>query len=195
MIGFDMINRRTHLYAGLFFLPWFLFYGLSSGVFNHPTWFDNSPLKMTPLFDRPYGIVPPDGDVRAWVTKALQDNGLDGPFAVQSDADKTIHIFVNRFLSNTNLVYNPKTQRISAERGYPTAHALFTRVHTRAEYSPYQGFLRNFWAFIVDLVQVSILIWILSGLYMWWHLKRFRGWGWLAVGSGVVLFGAFLAGL
>jgi hypothetical protein len=22
-IGFDKINRRTHLYAGLFFIPWF----------------------------------------------------------------------------------------------------------------------------------------------------------------------------
>jgi hypothetical protein len=30
---------------------------------------------------------------------------------------------------------------------------------------------------------------------MWWHLKRLRNWGLLALGSGLAVFTAFLLGL
>ena len=36
---------------------------------------------------------------------------------------------------------------------------------------------------------------ILQGLYMWWHLKRFRKWGLLALRAGGAVLTAFLIGL
>jgi hypothetical protein len=33
------IIRRTHMFTGLFMLPWVLMYGLSALVFNHNSWF------------------------------------------------------------------------------------------------------------------------------------------------------------
>jgi hypothetical protein len=39
MTTFDKINRRTHLYLGLFLMPWLLMYGVSSFIVIHQSWF------------------------------------------------------------------------------------------------------------------------------------------------------------
>ena len=36
--------RRAHLYFGLFLLPWAFLYGVTGFLFNHPTWFSDSPV-------------------------------------------------------------------------------------------------------------------------------------------------------
>ncbi len=41
--------RRGHLYLGLFLLPWAFLYGVTGFLFNHPTWFSDSPVIY---FDR-----------------------------------------------------------------------------------------------------------------------------------------------
>ncbi|HVW07785.1 MAG TPA: hypothetical protein VHC90_04345 [Bryobacteraceae bacterium] len=196
-IGFDKINRRTHLYSGLFFIPWFLFYALSSAVFNHPAWFGSGQPQMTPLFDRLYTDEPAirQGDPRPFAERLLKANGLDGPFAVRwTDHDEKLIINQVRFLSNTQITFDPATRHVSATRGWANARILLIRVHTRGGYDT-NGSLQIFWAALVDVIQLTMMTWIATGLYMWWNLKRFRGWGMLALGSGIALFAAFLFGL
>jgi uncharacterized iron-regulated membrane protein len=48
---------------------------------------------------------------------------------------------------------------------------------------------------VVDLVCLAFLIWIASGIYMWWQLRCTRFWGALALGSGVALFLVFVLAL
>lgn len=53
--------RRTHLYVGLFLFPWAILYGVTGFLFNHPTFFADSPTTSfaradvagTPLEDLP----------------------------------------------------------------------------------------------------------------------------------------------
>ena len=49
----------------------------------------------------------------------------------------------------------------------------------------------------VDLLSVGLLVWIASGLWMWWTLPKanVRRWGWLALGAGVASFAAIIATL
>jgi hypothetical protein len=194
--GFDKINRRTHLYSGLFFIPWFLFYALSSAVFNHPAWFGGGPVKMTPLFDRTYAAEPAitQGDPRAFVQRLLKANNLDGQFIVHWEDDQRLVVDQVRFLYSTQITFDPATRRVSASRGWSNLRILLGRVHTRGGYDT-NGSLQIFWAVIVDIIQVTMMIWIASGVYMWWNLKRFRGWGLLALAFGIALFVAFLLGL
>lgn len=195
-IGFDKINRRTHLYAGLFFLPWFFIYGASSAVFNHPKWFSSGPMQWNALFDREYdaGPLAATPDLRAFGAKTLQDSGLTGEFVVRQDAKGNIEIDQNRFLSNIQLLYNPQAHHLTAKRSVPKWPGLLTRLHTRGGFEG-SGRLQYLWSVIVDIVQLAIFVWVASGLYMWWQLKRFRNWGLLALGSGIALFTAFVAGL
>lgn len=70
--------------------------------------------------------------------------------------------------------------------------SLLTRIHARGGFeNPFP--LVRAWPVVVDLVQISILLWIASGLMMGWKLRRHRGWGLLALGAGLAAFGVFLA--
>ena len=56
-------------------------------------------------------------------------------------------------------------------------------------------FLFDAWAVVIDFVMLAILIWIASGLYMWYQLRQTWFWGAIALGSGVTSFLVFLLGL
>ena len=44
------------------------------------------------------------------------------------------------------------------------------------------------WGLLVNLACIGIIIWVTSGLIMWWRLPRFRAWGAIAAGGGIVSF-------
>ena len=71
---------------------------------------------------------------------------------------------------------------------------FFTGLHARGGYQ-HDGLLNDAWAYIVDLVCVSILVWIASGLYMWWKLSSTRRWGAVALSGGILSFVVFLVAL
>src|SRR5438552_4380409 len=86
-ITFDKLNRRTHLYASMFFMPWVLVYGLSSAVFNHPQWFRGGPAKVESIIDRQYdpGPVPAAGELDAFAEKIQKETGLTGHYIVRGN--------------------------------------------------------------------------------------------------------------
>ncbi len=43
-----MLARRTHLYAGLFLLPWVFLYGTTGAMFNHRSLFPNVTIQAVP---------------------------------------------------------------------------------------------------------------------------------------------------
>ena len=44
------------------------------------------------------------------------------------------------------------------------------------------------WAVLVDVACLGILLWIGSGLLMWWRLAKLRAWGAIAVSGGILSF-------
>jgi hypothetical protein len=61
------------------------------------------------------------------------------------------------------------------------------RMHFRGGYDQ-PTFWDNFWGLLVDIACIGIIIWIASGLVMWWRLPRLRTWGAIAVGGGILSF-------
>ncbi len=55
-----------------------------------------------------------------------------------------------------------------------------------------QGGLHNLWAVIVDIVCFAMILWIITGIVMWWTLPFARMWGWVAFGSGIASFTWFV---
>jgi hypothetical protein len=54
--------------------------------------------------------------------------------------------------------------------------------------------MQKLWGLIVDVVCVAFLVWIGTGLYLWWKIPQSRTWGWVALGAGMVwFFGIILA--
>ena len=63
------------------------------------------------------------------------------------------------------------------------------------EVSEFGGFWDSVWAVFVDIVSVGLILWIASGIYMWWGLPSTRRWGWLALSAGMLCFAVIIATL
>jgi hypothetical protein len=192
----NLFTRRLHLYLGMFLLPWFFLYGLSSIPFSHPRYFqelynDGVPL-WSELFERPYELpIPLDSDLRVIGRRILDDNQLGGAFGASRPKPGEISLYVYDFRSAKRVVYLPEEKRIRAEKRRFRWDHFMTGFHARGGFG-LGSWLHDAWAVVVDIVCVGFLLWIASGVYMWWLLPRQRFWGFLALGGGAGLFVMFL---
>lgn len=185
----DQFNRRTHLYLGLFLTPWVLMYGLSSLMISHSTWFrSEQPPKWKTVYEREYHRPIPDGtDLREVAQVILKECQLKGAFWVQRPGPDEIRINRFRFWDETRLTYLVAEGRLRAERQVLRWDQVLLRMHFRGGFQ--QPTLRDdLWAVFVDVACAGILIWVASGLLMWWRVARLRIWGGLALVGGVVSF-------
>ncbi len=199
MIAFDRINRRTHLYLGLILFPWVLMYGVSSFVISHhDSWFKPAkPPAWEPLFDRAYTRSVPDDAIsttdagraalRAVAEEILKDNNLEGSFYAQRPNPGELRINRNTFFDQTRLIYSIKDQTLRAERQRSSWDGVVQRMHTRNGYN-HPLFLTKLWAFTVDLTCVTMIVWVASGIIMWWRLAKVRVWGAIALAGGAASF-------
>lgn len=191
---FDKINRRTHLYLGLFLLPWLLMYGVSSFIIIHGSWFRTAgEPAWEPLFEKTYSRpvnslgVNNEPDLRATAQEILKDCNLEGAFWVDKPKPDILHIDRFSFRHSIHLTYSIKDQRLKAERQRMDMAQVAVRMHFRGGYGQ-PTFMEKFWGLLVDVACVGIIIWVASGLIMWWRLPRMRAWGAIAVTGGVLSF-------
>ncbi|BDC48671.1 hypothetical protein F183_A09870 [Bryobacterales bacterium F-183] len=197
---FNILNRRAHLYLGLFLTPWVLLYAISSIPFSHSQYFDAlDKAKGQPdwykTYEGPYdlGPIPEKGSLRPLALKVAQDFQMadQSVGAYKPNADQLM-VFVYTFWNSTQFRYFHKEHRIVREQKRFRWDHILTGMHARGGFEDTRFFAVS-WSIVVDLVCLGFLLWIASGLYMWWTLPgSVRTWGWVAIASGVVSFAVFL---
>ena len=195
------LNRRVHLYLGLALLPWLFMYGISSIPFAHTAFFDaRDAAKKLPLWtmtsDAIVDVTPPDESageraLRPFGAALLQRAGISGTsFGVYRQGPNQINVYSYSFWKSTQLKYYVAEKRLTVEdRRFRWDHFL-TGMHGRGGFEQ-EGVLALSWSVVVDVVCVGILVWIASGIYMWWTLPAVRRWGAVALAGGIVSFAAF----
>ena len=175
-------------------MPWFLVYGVSSLGFSHPAWFNREP-QWQVLSERDYkfGPIAPDADLRMIAGKIQRDSGLEGYFGLYRSPENVFHLYRPGFITATEIVYDPGKERLVVQETPFRVMGVLQRLHTRGGFEG--SALSKAWGVIVDLVQIMMMIWIMSGLYMWWSLRHLRVWGLLALGAGVASFTFFMMAL
>ena len=98
-----------------------------------------------------------------------------------------MHIDRFSFWGATRLTYLINEQKLKAEHQSMHVSQAIIRMHFRGGYGQ-PTFWDKSWGFLVDLACVGIIIWVASGLIMWWRLARLRTWGAIAIGGGVLSF-------
>ena len=189
MTNFDKINRRSHLYLGLFLMPWLLMYGVSSFIVIHQPWFGADQARTwAPVFEKEYRRPVSDTeDLRAVAQEILKDCDLEGAFWADKPKPGVVHIDRFSFWGSTRLTYSIKEQKIKAEHQRMKWPQAVMRMHFRGGYEQ-PSFWNKFWGVVVDTACVGILVWVASGLIMWWRLPGVRAWGAVAVGGGFLSF-------
>jgi hypothetical protein len=192
---FSHINRRVHLYLGLALLPWFLMYGVSSVPFAHNQFFDQRDrAKGLPQWTlrSEFGVdvpIPDDPkELRALGGALLHQAGIaNTAFGAYRQSPTQVNVYSYSFWESTQLKYFADQKKVTVEdRRFRWDHFL-TGMHARGGFEQ-DGFLQRSWSVVVDLVCAGIVIWIASGLYMWWGVPGSRRWGLVAVLAGTAAF-------
>lgn len=196
---FPHFNRRLHLYLGLGLLPWFLLYGVSSAVFSHGAYFDQMDQKKglpnwTLREERPYDAPVPEGGLRPLGARIVSDLGLNGSWGAYQQSPTQVNVYVYTFWRSTQVKYfvDRKMLRVEDKR-FRWDHFL-TGAHAKGGFEQ-ESWLNDSWGVLVDVVALGLLVWVASGLYLWWHVPGTRRWGWLALAAGIGAFALLLARL
>lgn len=191
---FQHVVRRSHLYMGLFLLPWVVMFGASSIPLNHisapdpPTWAQ----VAEHAFD---GEVPaPGADLRPLGRQMMDAAGIDGGYFVNRLNPRQVNVNHPNFLRPVRIIYHVDQKRLITERREVALRSFISGLHTRGGYD-LGGVWDSVWAFFVDVVSVALMLWIASGVYMWWHLPATRSWGWIALTAGAACFAAIIFAL
>jgi len=184
---FQHFVRRAHLYMGLFLLPWVVMFGVSSIPLNHNT--APAPPRWIHVADRAFDVgLPANGaDLRPLGRKMMDAAGVRGGYFVNRVNPQQVNVNHPSFLQPIRISYYTDRKQIIIERRELGLGSFIAGLHTRGGYD-LDGFSDSIWAAFVDVVSVALILWIASGLYMWWHLPVTRRWGWTALASGAACF-------
>jgi len=194
---FNHFTRRLHLYLAMLLMPWFFMYGVSSLPFSHGDYFQKTFGKpeWKTRFERTYDIeIPPDADLKQIGAKIMKDNGLEGNFGAFRPNDGHLNLYVFSFLSATQVNYDIAARKLVARDRTFQWSSFLTGMHARGGFEQ-DSLLSDAWGVTVDIVCLGMLIWVVSGIYMWWKLRQTRLWGWVALGGGLIAFAVFLVKL
>jgi hypothetical protein len=70
-------------------------------------------------------------------------------------------------------------------------HHWLMRFHWISGYQ-HDNFFADLWAFMTDVVCAALLLWVVTGCYLWWKIRVTRLWGAVALCAGVVSFAVLL---
>ncbi len=188
--------RRIHMYLGLFFMPWMLMYALSTIVMNHRQFFSEiyggEPAPWEIEQEQTYPGAALGEDAVTLGRRILQHLNLDGAYTARKSSDgERIHIFRDDPVTPRRITYVPADRRLVVEKQVFRAQAFLERMHRRRGFQN-EDLASDVWGLTVDFAIAAMILWVLTGLWMWWELKRTRAVGLLAFTAGASLFMFFL---
>ena len=190
---FPHFVRRAHLYTALFLLPWVIMFGVSTIPINHQT---PETAEWTRLGEHTFDAqVPgPEENLRPLGRQMMNAAGIEGGYWVYRVNPQQVQAGHPDFLAPVRLNYFARENRLVVERRPFSLRPFLSGMHTRGGYDM-GGLWDSVWAVFVDAVCVGLILWIASGIYMWWGLPTTRRWGWIALGAGVVCFAVIIVTL
>lgn len=186
------------MYLGLFFAPWMLMYALSTLVMTHRDLVATFYATKTPALSIERELdysraFEPGATPTQIATQILNDLGLAGANRVSGGtAGKPLQIERQQAFRSRRITFDPNTRRITVQREEFRGPAFLERMHRRRGFQqPYA--VDDAWGLSVDIAMTTMVVWALSGLWLWWELRQTRVGGAICVGAGVVLFALFAA--
>jgi hypothetical protein len=185
----------SHLYTGLFLVPWMLVYAVSALCLNHNELFTER-LHLAPTWKvvRETDFAAPASFPRAPDEQAqviLNYLELQGPHRIIGTPDVSqLTMFRFSCAGHYRITWQRQGSRLVVERQQPFSfYSLVNCLHFQHGYDQrYSAHLA--WAVIVDAVAVSTVIWVISGVWIWARRPRKRLLGGMCMIAGSLLFAA-----
>jgi len=199
----DRVMRWLHLYTGLFLVPWMAIYASSACMLNHGKWFQEHfdlkaewkvirEIDFTPDGAFPTGTSPEARQKQAAAILKLLD--LDGPhFARPNPPHPKLFIHRASGAGHYMVKWHSDESRIVVERQQPfSLYRLIHFLHFRHGYD--RSYLAAWiWGLMVDVMALSVWLWIVSGIYIWARRPKKRLLGGICLSAGLILFAVLTA--
>ncbi len=159
-------------------------------------WFDGGPVvawqRETRQLNMPFAA---DASPRVIGEQILRELKIAGSFRAQRSQDgRTLLIARSGAFSPRRLTYTFATGTVVVETQEFRVQSFLENLHRRRGFTG-ESLANDLWAASLDVLVVSILFWIFSGLWMWWQLKVTRRVGAACALAGMALFGLLIANL
>lgn len=197
--AFSKLTRRLHLLFALFLTPWALMYALSTMAMQHREHLTGHHKRVEPDYamvaTEPLEptLLPAEATKEQAAEIILQTLNLEGAHRVSGDlASGKLVITRDRPIHSLRITYLAGDGVVQIERqDFNLVYALEMLHRRRGFNAPYWA--NDLWGVMVDAVIVAILLWALTGLWMWWETKPTRLPGAACLFFGAALFAFFLA--
>ena len=187
---YDLI-RKIHLYSGLTLLAFVLMYFVSGYVMTHHDWFPGGDPRKT-VREEPLASAP-GADPEAYSALLQRQLGLSGKRQPPSRGKDGSWKFVYVRPGVTHEALVPASgDRVRITRSDQDTRGTLVGLHRLHGYGG--GWLYDLWAVVYDLSSAAMVLFAVSGIYLWYKLtkRRLLGWVLLAVSfafaTGTVLY-------
>jgi len=176
--------RKLHLYAGLVLPAFILMYFVSGYILVHGPWFANPPLvKVTQEYPLAVSAETSLAQMSIDLQRQFNLRGKRQP-PQQLDDGKLRFAYVHPGMFGEALVAADRST-VTVKQETMTWRITLNQMHRLYGYGG--GWLYNIWAAIVDLCAASMIVFALTGIYMWYVLTTRHLLGWILLGANVGL--------
>ena len=179
--------RTIHLFTGLGLAALIFMYAFSGFVILHHDWFPGSDSEKTTSVvtsvvagQTTTPVTQDNADV--WARELARELGLHGRLSKRHRSEDGLWTFdFGRPGSYEKLNVRPGDEQVTLTVEAGGFARILDRLH------PFHGFSGGLrflmWGILVDLASLAMIMFPLSGIYMWYVLKKDRRLGWLVLGG------------
>jgi hypothetical protein len=185
--------RASHLYTGMFLVPWMIVYAVSAFCLNHSAWFVErfQPAQKWEVEREtdfaPDAAFPADPDGQAQAILAALD--LEGAYRITGVPDANQLTLMRLCVTgHYRITWQRQRNHVVVDRLKPVSfYSIVNNLHFVMGYGQ-SSWAYLTWAALVDAVTISTVIWVISGIYLWARWPRKRLVGGLCLAAGSLLF-------
>ncbi|MEW6161338.1 MAG: PepSY-associated TM helix domain-containing protein [Verrucomicrobiota bacterium] len=187
---FQRINRKIHIYAGMFSLVFVLFFAVSGFVLNHRwkvwDWFSRRVESTRDITVQ----IPAQGTDLEKARAILKQLNIDGEIhrIVSEPARQTLAFDLQRPGQFASVKLDATTGKGTLKTTNFNAWSIVHILHIFSGHGDKNWVWANVWKFFSDATAILVIVLALSGFYMWLNLKSARRWGLIALELGATIF-------
>jgi hypothetical protein len=178
------VLRLVHLVSGASLLLFLLMYFVSGYVMIRGKWFgDPKPAVATRTLELEPGALPPGAapeEIRARLQSLAGARGKPAPPRQLKNGAWAFNFFHPGH--ETLLTLAPGAGRLEITERTHGWQRILIGLHRLHGYGG--GPFYNLWAFLMDLASFSMIVFAVTGVWMWFHLTRRRWPGYLILAAG-----------
>jgi hypothetical protein len=190
---FYRLVRTIHLYAALFLAAFVVMYAVTGFIMYRSSWFPNHHKDTVRQVVFQWEPLLGSGDNRAVFdylesiqAQVGKDLGLEGRYEFsRKEKDGRFTLFYLRPGSQERVFFTPGMDSVEVSRRDYGFAQMMNRMHQFHGYKG--GVLFWLWGFLLDLVSLSMILFGVSGVYLWYTLKSTqRRLGWALLGGSTL---------